>query len=382
MRIAIDIRNLEHPITGTQRYELCLLRSLAELDRDNEYILCWRTKCTHIVQQPNFRYLRLPCSGFRYMAEQILLPFWLAAAHIDVYHSPLMVPPRHFRGGKVMTIHDVIHERFPEIYAGHLLTQYFHRYRHRAVRWTDVVLCDSLTTARDVIDVLGACPEQIRVVYLGVDARFREVCPSDLERVRQRYQLPQKYILSVASLDVRKNLAAVLQAYAQLRAEGLDDFGLVLVGKPGVQAEMLYEEIRRLGIERAVRLTGYMPDVDLPAIYAGASAFAYPSLYEGFGLPPLEAMAAGVPVVVSNVSALPEIAGDAALYVDPHDVQGLVRQLRRVLTDQSLRNDLQQRGRAHVLHFDWRRTAEQTLQAYIEAKQIADRRARLHRAAG
>jgi|DewCreStandDraft_5_1066085.scaffolds.fasta_scaffold00317_55 alpha-1,3-rhamnosyl/mannosyltransferase len=376
MRIAIDIRNLEHPITGTQRYERCLLQALAALDQENRYILLWRRSPTRVVKQHNFSYWKFPCGSFRFSVEQILLPIWLTVARVDVYHAPLFAPPKYFPGGKVMTIHDLIHERFSDMYAGEPITTYFLRYRRCALSWTDIVLCDSWATASDAAELLGARPEQLRVVYLGVDARFRQVSASQIADVRQRYNLPEHYILSVASLDVRKNLVAVLQAYARLRADGFHDLGLVLVGKPGVRVEKLYREIDRLDIRQCVRLTGHVPDADLPAIYAGAAAFAYPSLYEGFGLPPLEAMAAGVPVVVSNVSALSEVAGDAALYVSPHDVDGLARQLRQILRDQSLRAELQRRGREHVQRFDWRRTAEQTLQAYMEAKAIASKRSR------
>ena len=376
MSIAIDIRNLEHPITGTQRYERCLLQQLAAIDQENRYLLLWRRSPTRVVAQHNFSYVRFPCGSFRFSVEQILLPIWLTAARIDVYHAPLLAPPKYFYGGKVMTIHDVIHERFSNMYTGDPITTYFLRYRRRALTWTDVVLCDSQATASDAAKLLGARPEQLRVVYLGVDDRFQHVSAAQVVDVRQRYSLPANYILSVASLDVRKNLSTLLQAYARLRADGFHDLGLVLVGKPGTRVEKLYQEIDRLDVRQHVRLTGHVPDADLPAIYAGAAAFAYPSLYEGFGLPPLEAMAAGVPVVVSNVSALPEVAGEAALYVSPHDVDGLAYQLRQILCDQCLRAELQRRGREHAQRFDWRRTAEQTLQAYIEAKAIASKRSR------
>jgi len=227
------------------------------------------------------------------------------------------------------------------------------------------VLADSESTRNDVIELLGASPDRVRVVYPGVDARFRRVQDAQaLAGVRQHYHLPERFVLGVGTLQPRKNLQRLIEAYAQLELSA--DIKLVVFGGTGWMYEGIFQRVEELGLQDAVCFPGYAADEDLPALYTLADLFAFPSLYEGFGLPPLEAMACGTPVVTSNVSSLPEVVGAAALTVDPYDVKALANAMWRLLNEPSLRSTMVQRGLAQAREFTWSRAAEKLLHVYQE----------------
>jgi glycosyltransferase involved in cell wall biosynthesis len=230
-------------------------------------------------------------------------------------------------------------------------------------RRADRIIAISHATQRDLIAAYDVPPEKVTVIHEAADPRFQPQPPEAVEAVRTRYGLPERYLLSVGTIEPRKNLTRLLEAFEALHAEGLTD-ALVVVGGRGWLYDDFFARLERSPAREAVLFPGYVPDADLPPIYAGAQALAFPSLYEGFGLPVLEAMACGAPVACSNTSSLPEVAGDAALLFDPHDVTAITQALHRLLSDDTLHADLQQRGRGRAATFSWDRVAAETEAVY------------------
>lgn len=274
-----------------------------------------------------------------------------------------------FREGMktVLTVHDMVHEYYPET-VEEINMRYYRTEFPEAVQRADLLIAVSEETKRDILKFLPVPENKVKVIYNGVDERFRPVTDSMArDRVRQRYNLPERFILMVGSIQPRKNIAGVLRALASM-VESNKDFPwkLVLAGGGGWKNEGISEQIRALGLNDRVHFTGYVAEEDLPTLYSCADLFVFPSLYEGFGLPVVEAMACGVPVVTSNNSCLPEIAGDAAVLVDPHDTADIANGMLRLLEDQELRNLCVSRGLERARLFSWKTAAQQTLQAFHE----------------
>jgi glycosyltransferase involved in cell wall biosynthesis len=265
----------------------------------------------------------------------------------------------------VLTVHDLIFRRYP---AHHkplnrwYLNLTMPLYCRRATR----IIAVSEQTKRDIVEAYGIPPEKITVIYEAAAPGFRPQSVEAVARARGRYRLPARYLLSVGTVEPRKNLGRVLTAFERLRAENLVD-AFVIVGKRGWLYDDFFAQLENSPAKEAVIFPGWVEDADLPAIYAGASAVAFPSEFEGFGLPALEGMACGAPVVCSNTSSLPEIAGDAALLVDPTSTDDITVALRRVLSEPALAEELRRRGYAQAARFSWERAARETAQVYEQA---------------
>jgi glycosyltransferase involved in cell wall biosynthesis len=266
----------------------------------------------------------------------------------------------------VVTVHDLSFEHLPETFKRRSWMQLRLTVR-RTVRRAAHVIAPSEFTRRDLVETYRLDPERVTAIPLAASTRFEPVEDAyEIERVRHLYGLEGEYILSVGSIQPRKNLARLVRAYAGLRRErGRSNLPkLALVGKQawlyGETLKMIEEE----GVRDSVVLTGYVSEGDLPALYTGALCFAYPSYFEGFGLPPLEAMRCGAPVLTGNQTSLPEVVGDAGLLVDPFDIDALARALARLIDDAALRAELRSRGLRRARAFDWRDTARMTLQVY------------------
>jgi glycosyltransferase involved in cell wall biosynthesis len=259
-----------------------------------------------------------------------------------------------------VTVHDLGYLHYPQAH-----TRWGRRYlqwstAHNA-RTASQIIADSEATKRDLVEYCRTPPERITVVYPGHDPTFAPVRdPVQLNNVRERYGVPGRYALYVGTLQPRKNLGRLLAACAYLARE-CQDVHLVIAGKKGWLQESLLAQVRELGLQEHVHLTGYVPQRDLPALISGASVFVLPSLYEGFGLPVVEAMACGTPVICSRVSSLPEVVGDAALLIDPHDTADIARSIQRVLRDDRLQQDLTRKGLERASLFSWDRAAQQVL---------------------
>lgn len=287
-----------------------------------------------------------------------------ALRDVDLFHATNYAVPR-TRLPLVLTVHDLALLRHPELgtpalrrMVGRVATAW------RAAR---LIIADSAATAADLHELLGVPSARVRVVYPGCTAEFRAAPDRADAAVRARYQLAEPYILHVGTFEPRKNLVRLVSAYARATAERRDAPLLVLVGGAGWGDGDPGAAIAATGCGARVRRLHGVPTDDLPALYRGAHLFAYPSLYEGFGLPVLEALACGAPVVTSTASSLPEVAGDAALLVDPRDDAALAEALVRLLDDDALRHELAARGPARAAPFTWARCATQTLAVYREA---------------
>jgi glycosyltransferase involved in cell wall biosynthesis len=289
-------------------------------------------------------------------------PFNRLLPGVKLYHAtehllmPLSGAPT------VLTVHDLIFRRYPahhkplnRWYLNLTMPLYCRRATH--------IIAVSEQTKRDVMDAYGVPGEKITVIYEAASADFVPQSPATVAAARTRYRLPKRYLLSVGTIEPRKNLGRLLTAFERLYSEGLVD-AFVIVGKKGWLYDDFFAQLDRSPVKHAVIFPGWVSDEDLPAVYAGAAAVAFPSEFEGFGLPALEGMACGAPVVCSGTSSLPEIAGDAALLVDPTDTDAITAALRRVLCEPHLAEDLRRRGYARAAQFSWERAAQETLRVY------------------
>jgi glycosyltransferase involved in cell wall biosynthesis len=314
---------------------------------------------------PNLRVATLGASGFTRW-EQILLPQALRRDRIDLFHSPLGLPLLSGTPG-IATIHDVCFMSCPETFTRRMRV-YFRTFLPLSVRKARLVVTVSGASRDALIQHLGVPAEKIRVVPNGIAEHFRPVRdPGRLAGVRGRYGLPDAFILYAGTLEPRKNVMSLLRAFRLLREEGRIKESLVIVGKSGWLSDEVPEFVRRSGLADLVHLAGYVAREDLPAVYSAARLFVYPSVCEGFGLPPLEAMACGTPVVASNVSAMPEVLGSAAQLVAPHDVPGLAAAIEAMLNDERLRERQRADGLGRAATYRWDRAAREMLQVYEEA---------------
>jgi glycosyltransferase involved in cell wall biosynthesis len=362
-RIGIDARLTYYHRGGISRYIVHLIAGLADLDTHNEYdILHSRKDRLNLATGANQR--RVACwTPSHHPLERLALAVEVAPLGLDLLHSPDFIPPLDGRWKSVITIHDLSFLHFPETKDA-ASRRYYNGQIRAAVRRADAILADSEATRQDVIAMLDVPAEKVTTVWAGIDERFAPAAPHELARVRQAHHLPGAYVLYVGALEPRKNLRGLLSAYASLRAELPDAPPLVVAWREGQPDDPIHALPGELGIADRVQWIADMPDADLPALYSGAGVLCLPSLYEGFGFPVLEAMACGAPVVTSNRGSLPEIAGEAAILVNPDDSSDIADGLRRVLTDSALAADLRKFGFVQAARFTWQETARRALAVY------------------
>ena len=377
MHIAIDYTAAVHQGAGIGRYTRGLIRTLSRLDTQNRYTLFvaggWGEGDGQGSWPANFRIRTVPVSdrvlNILWQRLRVPVPIQVVTGKIDLFHSPDFVLPPVRQTPAVLTVHDLSFLRTPE----HFLPgfrKYLEAAVSRGIMAASHILADSHSTRRDLIELMGVAPEKITVLYPGVEARFREIRDSDfLASVAKRYDLPARFILGLGTLQPRKNFEGLIDAFGELLgqeygSEDLSDLQLVICGSPGWMYDRILEKAKRCGVEGRVRFPGFVRDADLPAVYSLAAVFAFPSWYEGFGLPVLEAQACGTPVVVADNSSLPEVTGDAGLLVDANDSEALARALFALLTDKQLRETLVSAGRSQVPQFTWESAAESLLNTY------------------
>ncbi len=281
---------------------------------------------------------------------------------VDLFHGADHLLPYLARISGVFTLYDLTYLTTRQAHTT-LNRLYLTLMAPRFLAATRRIIVISESTRRDMLRHYRVDEGKVKVVYAGVSDRFGPRPPGEIATVRQKYGLPERFILAVGTIEPRKNYETLLAAYRTLIDRG-QTAGLVIAGKRGWRSEPFFRQLQDLGVADRVRLLGFVADADLPALYSAAQVFAFPSLYEGFGLPALEAMACGTPVVASNTSSLPEVVGDAGLLVAPTDAGGLAVSLERVLTDEGLRADLRGRGQAQAGRFTWEAAARATLQVY------------------
>lgn len=367
--IALDARKIADFGIGT--YVRGLVEALARLDRGDRsdrshryLLLAGPDGPAALPMLPgNFRWLDERTPGYS-LRELVRLGPRLRREGVELYHAPHYVLPLGLRCPAVVTVHDLIHLRFPE-HRRPLERRYARWMLRRAVRLARRLLTVSQTTADELTGRLGAPPERIDVIPNGVDDRFRrELSATDITATLARHDLRPGYLLFVGNPKPHKNLGRLLEAYARLLRDRPEAPPLVLAGDRGGARSPLGGWIARAGIEARTRRLGHLPADDLPAIYRGAALLVQPSLWEGFGLPVAEAMAAGTPVVAARRGALPEVAADAAEWIDPEDVAGLARTLGALLDDPERRAELTRLGRERSTRFRWDETARRTLAVY------------------
>jgi glycosyltransferase involved in cell wall biosynthesis len=367
LRIAIDAHSVGAKLGGNESYAVNLIEALAQIDSVNEYTIYITTEEARQrfhQRWPNFK-VRATLPHTPLIRIPLTLSAELRKNPVDVLHVQFTAPP-FCPCPVVVSIHDLSFEHLPQTFNRRSRTQLRLTVRHSAKRAARI-LSLSEYTRRDIIETYGIRAERIHAIPLAAPSHFAPIDDNrELQRVRHNYGIDSDYILSVGSIQPRKNLARLVKAYASLRGDNSIAKlpKLVLVGK----CAWLYDETLRVldetGAKEAVVLTGYVPDADLPALYSGALCFVYPSYFEGFGLPPLEAMKCGAPAIVGNRTSLPEVVGDAALTVDPFDVEAIASGIRQLINDPGLRKQLSSKGLARANEFDWRETARRTLAVY------------------
>jgi glycosyltransferase involved in cell wall biosynthesis len=366
MRIAIDASSIPPKPAGAGVYALELVRAMSERDRRDGYVLLARTHLLDDVTAARKNWRIDYLSGGRVQRllwEQARLPRRLHELGIDVLHSTHhTLPLRPVRARRVVTIHDVTFFRIPGRYPP-LRRLYFQTITRLAARVSDAIIVPSHTVRDDVIRTLHAPPANVHTVYEAAGANFTPIDAAAARHIASKYGLDSPYILSVGSLEPGKNRARLLRAIRALQDEGAAP-KLAVVGQKAWHYEEDFALIDELGLADAVRFLDFVPAEDLPALYNAATIFAFPSLYEGFGLPVLEAMACGVPVLTSDRSATAEVASDAAVLVDPLDVAAITDGLRVMLSDSIVRNHYARRGLARAAQFSWRNAADQTHAVY------------------
>ena len=368
MRIAIDATAIPRLVAGAGVYTYQLVRALAALEAEHDYVVFAHSDAFDELarQHPHLRvvHVRAPSRPERLLWEQFLLPGRLRRLGIDVLHSPHHTTPAlPLPCPRVVTIHDVTFFLLPQRYPPSRRL-YFQAITRAAARLAQAIITPSQTVKRDVVRVLGVPQEWVTAIAEAPAPEFAPLEDADaLGRIRWRYKLPSRYILSVGNLEPGKNRGRLIAAYGRLRERGLQ-YHLVIAGQRAWRYESDLALVRRLRLDDVVHFLGYVDGADMPGLYSSANLLAFPSLYEGFGLPVLEAMACGTPVVTSSVSALPEVAGDAALLVDPKDVVALTEAMERALADEALRADLRARGIQRAREFSWEKAARETVQVY------------------
>ncbi len=368
MTIYIDVSAAVHRRAGLSRYAESLARALVDTSPDGYALFYNREHGVTPLAGLEHLPARSVALGYKpwrmlvWLGQLLRLPFDRLLPEGTLLHATehLLLPLRAIP--TVLTVHDLIFAHLPEHhkplnrwYLNLALPLYCRRASH--------VIAVSEFTRQDLIASYGLSADKVTVVYEAADPQFVPQPTPRVERARARYGLPPRYLLAVGTLEPRKNLARLLTAFEALHAEGLTD-ALVLVGRRGWLLDDFDTRLAQSPARPAVLFPGYIPDDDLPALYAGAQALAFPSLYEGFGLPVLEAMACGTPVAASQASSIPEIGGDAALYFDPRDVDALTATLRRLLREADLCADLRARGLAQATRFSWARAARETERVY------------------
>lgn len=371
MHIGIDAHAIGAQQGGNETYIRNLIRALAEIDSNNRYTLYlanakaaeeWRTGFTK--QFTNFEVRSLP-PPTPLVRVPVALAFELRFRPVDLLHVQFTAPP-FCPVPVVATIHDLAFEHLPETFTRRGSFQLKLTVRKTAKKAARIATVSEYSR-QDLLRTYRLPPEKVVVTYNGVEPHFscQPASTNELDLIRQRFGIQRDFILAVGSLQPRKNLVRLIRAYAKLRSEHEQfNYQLVIVGRKLWLADSIFDEVNRQKWAADVILTGYVTDEDLPALYRTATAFVYPSIFEGFGLPPVEAMACGTPVITSNLSSLPEIVGDAAVLIDPYNEQDLAAGLLRVVNDEQLRVRLRSRGIEQAKKFTWRTAAEKTLELY------------------
>lgn len=367
MKVGILSWIIDRQKTGIDNYLYSILQNMVKLKKSKELSLIHYNRTGDTIYHKTNDVIIKKMS---FLTNLLSMPYAINKSKIDVLHVPAhyhtQITPFFLNRNlkKILTIHDLTPLLFPETHI-----------KKNAILWNstlklikskvDAIITDSMNTKIDCINYLKIPEEKIRVVPLAADARYKPLPHMELvkEELKNKYKLKLPFILCVGTLEKRKNIPTLIKAFNELITNEIKH-KLIIIGQKGWKYNEIFETINRLGLNDEIIFTGYVPDEDLVKFYNAADLFVYPSLYEGFGLPPLEAMACGTPVITSNTSSLPEVVGDAGIMVDPYETDVLSDEMYKILTNESLHSNLRKRGLKRAEKFSWDRTARQTWKVY------------------
>ncbi|GAB4114340.1 MAG: glycosyltransferase family 1 protein [Candidatus Caldatribacteriota bacterium] len=377
MRIAIDLTLLPTQLVGVGSYAKNLIDSLAKYDKKNKYFIFIKHEHSNIfeINQNNVNIIYqkniLRNKILRVLWEQFILPLYIKRLNINLLHSIHYTVPLFARCKTIVTFHDMTFFIYPEKHI--FLKRIFFRLFIRISSWkANRLIAVSESTKKDIIKFLGAS-NKIDVVYETVDSKYHPFKNESMtSMIRKKYSILNKFILYVGTLEPRKNIIRLIQAYHNLLTKKLINHQLVIVGKKGWHYQEIFNMVNKLGLNKGRQkmiFTGYVPEEELPFLYNAADVFIYPSLYEGFGIPPLEALACGVPVISSNVSSLPEVVGDAGILIDPYNVQEISQAMFEILKNHKKKEQFRIKGLKRAEKFSNKNMAEGTIKVYEKTMQ-------------
>lgn len=370
MKICVNCQLLRDEFSGVDYYIYDLIHNLAAYDEENEYVFFVNSEaagdCMPEGRNINVERTRFPnrIRPVRIAWEQTCLPYLLLKNRIDLLHSPGYVSPLLSSVPSVVTIPDVIALLFPRLCrrSNYL---YYKMLLPPAAKKARRIITLSQNSKRDIVNNLNVPSEKVDVVAMGVHRSFNRIDDAaKLEGIRAKYAVGDRMILFVGNLEPKKNIERIIEAFHVLKRDRGIEHKLVIAGKKGWKYSGIFDAVDKLQLSGDVRFLGYVPREDLPPLYNTADVFVFPSLYEGFGIPPLEAMACGTPVVTSNVSALPEVVGDAAIFVDPGNVGEIAEGIFRVISDGDLRKGLAAKGLKRAKLYSWEKVIDKTRKIY------------------
>lgn len=379
LRIGIDISTLLNhgPDIGAGRYIFNLIRSLLQIDKKNIYILTGRYVTHKYLPEVYDLKSQFPDSKIKldlYSTTSKKLKLWdktrfplleFRGLKTDILHCPDYLIPPTLNKNIILTVHDLAFMRFPEFNFDWFIKKYTAEVK-RNTRISKKIIADSESTRNDIVSFLGADPARVEVVYLAADDTFRKLTEKEKNMdILKKYQIDNKYILSVGTIEPRKNFAALIRAFNNIKKSKTGSgYKLVIVGRTGWKSENTYQERENSPYIEDILFTGRITDQDLVQLYNWAELFVYPSLFEGFGLPPLEAMSCGLPVIAYDTSSLKEIIGDAGILLAAGDESKLENQVLHVLENEVLREELCSKSLVQAKRFRWEETAKKTLDIY------------------
>jgi hypothetical protein len=385
MRIGIDCRTILNPEkgegAGLGHYTYQLVRHLLKIDKKNTYFLFFdrsvqrkrldkfRQKNVLIKFFPFKQYKKLLPNDYTYF----LINAALAREKLDVFHSPTPSLPLFYKGSSVVTVHDLFGHKLPELFNGQE-SKIFGKTIPDVLKKTDRIIAVSKATAKDLEEIFHLDKQKIKVIYHGLDQRFFKKRKSiEINKIKKKYKIGDNYLLFLGTFEKRKNIIRLIGAYERWRnglvrgvalKKDLSAYQLVLAGGKGQESENIRKRIKKSKYKKDIIVPGYIPSNDLGRLFSGATAFIFPSLYEGFGLPIIEAMAKRIPVITSNVSSLPEISQKAAFLVDPYNVAQIAQAINDILTNKNLNKKLKEKGSKRAKDFSWDKCARETLNVY------------------
>ncbi len=366
MLIAIDVRFASGDRAGVGRYAFNLMKGLVENNERHEIFL-YGNEIPEKFKKHNVNILTTAINYDSHPAqevwENIYLPLSLNYNRIDVFHSPAFFLFLFAPGvKKIVTIHDLAVFKFPEDFP-YRFAKYLQLMIRLSTKVADRIIADSNAVKNDLIDILGLEEKKISVTYLGIDEMFAEGSEKGIDNFKEAKGLTRGFILYAGTIEPRKNIINLIKAFALMKNRGLPH-KLVLAGKRGWLSEPIFEEIKRSRFRNDISLTGYIPDEELKLYYSSCDVFVYPSLYEGFGLPPLEAMACGAPVVVSDIPVFRELLHNSAIFVNPESPESIAGGIETIIINTGLKDELKKKGTEVYKKYTWRKTAEETLKVY------------------